>query len=116
MSEGRFWHSLQLRVCRELAGIETSGRHGLACEQFVPLRFDLEPDRLQIRGHVWIRVGPREQEKWEFWIISSRPAASRETIDWPSLLPPDESTQWMRVDAIGRRLAIEPGIAVPIPH
>lgn len=112
-AEAKFWHDLQVRVCRELAGIATSGRTGLWCDGFSAEQFEFEA-KPQISGHVWIGVGPREHEKWRFTIVVNQSVADREAIDWAGLLPPNESTGWLRVDSIGRRMAIEPGAAVPI--
>lgn len=113
MKEAKFWHDLEARVCRELAGIGSAGRHGLWCDGFIPEHFDFGKTS-QIRGHVWIGVGPREHEKWQFTVHVNQKVTEREGIDWPGLLPPNDVTSWMKVDTVGKRMAIEPGAALPI--
>ena len=113
MTEPKFWAHLEQRVCREFDGLEEYRRRGLWCDGFVPKEYSLESKTAHVSGHVWIGIGPREHEKWEFTLHMTGPVADREGIPWSDLLPPEEVTGWMKVDAAGRRMAIEPGSAVP---
>ena len=114
MNEAMFWNHLESRVCRELDGLEECHRRGLWCHGFVMKQYAVESAPAQVSGYVWIGVGPREHEKWEFTLVLKDTAPDRASIPWQELLPPNDVTGWMKVDLDRRRMAIEPGAAVPV--
>ena len=114
MIESKYWDQLQSRVSKELNGLDECHRRGLWCHGFVPKTYSLESKPALVSGWVWIGIGPREHEKWTFTLVLPQPAAERESIPWDDLLPPNEVTAWLTVDLPGRRMAIQPGVAVPI--
>ncbi|MCA9758336.1 MAG: hypothetical protein KDA27_21250 [Candidatus Eisenbacteria bacterium] len=109
MNEPLFWSHLEVLVSRALERLDGLERHGIWCDKFMPEEYEPE----QIRGHVWVGVGPREHEKWRFVILLDKKSLSREAIDWAGLLPPDGGTPWLAVDGRQKLFRIEPGLAAP---
>lgn len=114
VNEAMYWNQLQARVCRELDGLEEYHRRGLWCHGFVAKEYAVDSSPAQIVGQVWIGVGPREHESWGFTLVLKQKAADRASVPWQELLPADDVTGWMTVDLGGRRMAVDPGSAVPI--
>ena len=113
MDESDFWIHLECRVCEEIDGLKQPGRRRFWCDGFIPERYELTNPSPQISGRVWMGVGPREQQEWEFTLLLGRPVESRDAIKWSTLLPPPNVTRWLSVDPIGKRLVVEPKAAVP---
>ena len=112
MDETAFWGSLEFRLCREFAGMPERRLQFLWCDGFIPSEYILDGPAPNITGRVWICNGPRQAE-WEFTLLLPRPFRSREEIDWAALLPTENVTRWMSLDENGRRVEIEPAVAVP---
>jgi hypothetical protein len=113
MDESDFWSSLEYRVCQEIDGSKRAGLRRFWCDGFIPERYELTDPSPQIFGRVWMGVGPREQQEWEFTLLLGRPVESRDAIEWSTLLPPPNVTRWLSVDPIGKRLVVEPTAAIP---
>jgi hypothetical protein len=114
VSEDDFWPALEYRVSREFGGIPDNQLRCLWCDGFIPSYYRLgEPDP-RIEGRAWICRGS-EQAEWEFTLFLPRPIGSREGIPWASLLPPENVTRWLALDRVGKRIQIEPAVAVPDP-
>ena len=111
--ESQYWLMLEFRLCSELARIPGLGHFW--CDGFEEKQYLLNQPSPRITGRVWIANdwGPTSMEQWEFTLVLNRPVSSRSEIDWPSLLPPDNVTRWLAVDLVGKRLEIEPSLAVP---
>lgn len=111
MIERDYWVGLEFRVCRELAGMPEHNFRFLWCDGFVPTRYLLEAPSPRIEGRAWICNGPR-QDEWDFTLILSQPADSSSEIDWASLLPPDDVTEWMDIDLVRKHIEMNPMVAV----
>ncbi len=111
MDEELFWTVLEGRVSRELDGIRRKGRRTLWCDGIDGHSYDLDGDPPKIEG--WCYCGSSGQELWKFTLFLPAPVASREEIDWASLLPPDNVTCWLAFDEERKVLQVEPGAAVP---
>ncbi|MGC3972675.1 MAG: hypothetical protein QM775_36620 [Pirellulales bacterium] len=112
MNEALFWVGLEFRLCGEFAGLPERRYQYFWCDGFIPENYRLDDPQPRISGHAWICNGP-EQQKWEFALLLPRSFASREEIDWASLLPPSGMTRWMAFDERRRYIEIEPAVAVP---
>jgi hypothetical protein len=111
MDEHDFWARLAWRIGSEFAGFEAREFRSYWCDGIVPDIYDLSAPEPQIRGRVWCR-GTGQQE-WQFTLIldpGSRPGAE---IDWPALLPGDDSTGWLSPHPETRTLIIDPLAAYP---
>jgi hypothetical protein len=113
VDESDFWNHLEYRVCREIEGLRRPELRRFWCDGFIPSRYDLGGPSPRIVGRVWMGSGPREQQEWEFDLLLRGPVASREAIEWSTLLPLPEVTRWLTLDPIGKRLVVEPAVAVP---
>jgi hypothetical protein len=113
LDESAYWGHLEYRVCDELGGLSDPDARRYWCDGFEPSRYILDGRSPRVLGRVWMGVGPRHQERWEFTLLLNRPADSPEGIDWSALLPPPDVTKWLTVDPIRKQLVIEPGAAVP---
>jgi len=111
MSEAEFWSGLEWRICREFAGMKQGRWRNFWCDGLAAGCFDLEGSRPTIRGVAWICEGTK-QEEWEFTLLLPRRFAGREAIRWEELLPRENVTRWLSVDEKGKRIEMEPAIAV----
>jgi hypothetical protein len=112
VDEGDYWVSLEYRICREFAGMSERRLRYLWCDGFIPGEYLLDDPRPRITGRVWIGNGPQQAE-WAFTLLLPGSYRSREAIDWASRLPPEDVTRWLALDEAGRRIEIEPAVAVP---
>jgi hypothetical protein len=94
-----------------MAGFADRRLSGYWCDGFLPDRYLLDGPSPRIEGRAWL--GTRGQEAWKFTLLLTDPVASREGIPWASLLPSPDMTRWLTVDTDGKRLVIEPAVAVP---
>ena len=112
MGEADFWVSLEFRLCHEFAGLPERRYQYFWCDGLIPGQYLVGDARPRITGKAWICNG-QAQAEWDFALLLPRPFASREEIDWGSLLPPSGVTCWMAVDEGRRFIEIEPAVAVP---
>jgi hypothetical protein len=112
MDESDFWDHLEYRVCHEIEGIREPSLRRYWCDGFIPVRYQLDEPFPHISGRVWMGVGPRCQEEWEFDLLLAGPVESRENIVWSALLPTPNATRWLTIDPNGKRLVVEPAVAV----
>jgi hypothetical protein len=112
VDEGDFWLSLEYRVCREFAGLNDRFLRHLWCDGFLPKRYLLDHSEPRITGWAWICNGAA-QHQWQFTLFLPHPVRSSDEVDWASLLPPENVTRWLALDAPGKRIQIEPSASVP---
>jgi hypothetical protein len=112
VDEREYWSSLEFRVCRELDGMRRKHRGTLWCDGFAPGAYFLSDPIPRIEGITWIGYDANTDE-WRFTLYLTRPVATRDDIEWDSLLPAENVTCWLAIDEPGRRLQIEPSAAVP---
>ena len=113
MDESDFWDHLEYRVCHEIEGLRQPELRRFWSDGFIPVQYDLDVPSPRILGRVWMGVGRRDQQEWEFALLLRGLVESRETIVWSVLLPPPNVTRWLTIDPVGKRLVIEPEVAVP---
>ncbi len=77
------------------------------------MEYALDDNLPRITGRCWICQGGRPQSQWKFALLLPQRFASRDEIDWASLLPPDNMTRWMAFDGDRQYIEIEPAVAVP---
>lgn len=112
MHEEEYWDRLEYRVCQEIAGLKLADFRAYWCDGFIPLTYEFPDPSPRIVGRVWIGIGPRRQEEWEFTLLLGRQAESHEAIEWSALLPAQDVTRWLSIDPVGKRLVVEPTAAV----
>jgi hypothetical protein len=112
MGEADFWVDLEYRICDEFVGLPQRRYQYFWCDGFIPSKYQLDGPSPQITGRCWICNGPAQAE-WDFTLLLPRPFASREEIEWSSLLPPPNVTRWIAFDERRRYIEIEPAVAVP---
>lgn len=112
MDEEFFWVSLEYRVCLEFAGLPERRYQYFWCDGFIPSQYLLDDAQPRITGKAWICNGSAQAE-WNFALLLPGPFASREEIDWASLLPPKGLTCWIAFDEGRRYIEIELAVAVP---
>jgi hypothetical protein len=108
LNEDEFWKQLEFRVSEEFAGMAEARLRYLWCDGFVPDDYRLEGGMPEVRGMAWI--GGR-QEVWEFTLRMPRAITDPESLDWSTLLPPEDVTGWLAPDPARQVLIIEPGAA-----
>lgn len=111
-AEKSYWANLEYRVTRELAEMSEPALQSLWCDGFIPINYVLEDFRPRIEGKTWICTGP-QQAKWDFTLILPVSYSSFPAIDWPSLIPAEDTTRWLGVDFANRAITIEPHAATP---
>lgn len=112
MDENAFWLSLEYRICHEFAGLPERRYQYFWCDGFTPAVYLLGESPPRITGKAWICNG-QAQDLWDFVLLLPAPFASREEIDWASLLPPRNVTRWIAFDEGRKYIEIEPAVAVP---
>jgi hypothetical protein len=113
VGESDFWSHLEYRVCHDIDGLRQRELRHFWCDGFIPVCYHLGEPSPHIIGRVWMGIGPRDQQEWEFILLIPGPVTSREAIDWSALLPPLDRTRWLTVDPIAKRLIVEPAVALP---
>lgn len=111
MTEEYFWAALEYRLCRELAGMSKTQLRGLWCDGIYPTQYLLDDPAPRILGRAWICAS--RQEQWNFTLFLPHTCESPAAVNWVALLPPENVTRWLALDAPGKRLQIEPAAAVP---
>jgi hypothetical protein len=112
MTEDYFWEALEFRLCDEFAGLRQRDKRKFWCDGIHPVGYMLDGRSPRIIGRCWICQG-QDQSEWKFVLLLPRRFASRDEIDWASLLPPDNMTRWLAFDEGRRYIEIEPAVAVP---
>lgn len=112
MDEKYFWGNLELRLCREFAGLPERRYRYFWCDGFDPHNYVLDGPSPRITGRCWICNGPAQAE-WEFALLLPMLAITREDIEWAALLPAENVTSWMSFDEGRQYIEIEPAVAVP---
>jgi hypothetical protein len=110
VDEDNFWSRLEYRVSAEMAGLADRQLRGLWCDGFLPDLYLLDDPSPRIEGRA--SVGYDGQGEWRFSLLLPATVACREGVPWSSLLPPPDVTQWLTVDRVGKRLVLEPAVAV----
>jgi hypothetical protein len=113
MDEAEYWKRLEFRVCRELEGMRDNQLRFLWCDGFNPEEYLTDDGSPRITGRAWICNGPR-QDEWGFTLTLPRRVASRDVIDWQTLMPADNVTKWLTVDQKSERIQID--LATATPH
>ena len=111
MNENEYWISLEYRVCHEFAGMPEIHLRNLWCDGFIPDQYSLEGASPCVTGRVWICNGPK-QEQWQFTLFMNHLVTSELHVDWSSLLPPRNKTNWLLVDLTHRSIRIDLSEAV----
>ena len=111
MDEADYWANLEYRLCREFAGMSENYLRCLWCDGFIPEQYILHGALPRITGRAWICKGS-EQDEWKFTLLLPHQVSSKEEIDWPSLLPPENVTRWLTVDSESKKIEIQP-VAMP---
>jgi hypothetical protein len=118
MTQADYWAALEMRVCRELAGLREKEHRALWCDGFIPESFDLGREVGRVIGRVWIGIGSKQQQEWSFELFAG-PVRNWEDLDWGSLLPAEDVTGWLSVNLERKILKIDPAAASPdsrTPH
>jgi hypothetical protein len=113
MNESRFWGCLEMRVSREFAGLASAELRHSWCDGFIPEVFKIKPSGTGVVGTIWIGLGERHQERWNFSLLVSRGQVAREDVDWAGLLPPENMTGWLSAYVKHKFLKINPFAAYP---
>jgi hypothetical protein len=111
MTEDDCWVALEYRVSAEFQGFADRRLRWMGCDGLDPETYHLDGPAPSVRGRAW--SGPGGQERWTFALLLDPETRSRETIDWPALLPGDDTTGWLTADPDARTLLISPLAAHP---
>jgi hypothetical protein len=113
LDEDSFWSALEWRVCRDFAGMRDGHLRDYWCDGFSSgwLRLDEVPQRIE--GTAWIGDRRTLPVEWKYTVVLTRPVASRDDVDWESLLPAENTTRWLSLDPRRKRLEIDMSAAVP---
>jgi hypothetical protein len=112
MNERYFWWLLQVRVSDELAEMEDRSLRPFWCDGFTPTTYTIDGPVPRITGTASIFKG-RKPEVWVFTLFLPRPVAFPDAIDWPTLLPAENATNWLGPDTERRTLNIHPSAVMP---
>ena len=85
---------------------------GWWCDGFIPQAVHLAGNHPQIVGRAWIMRG-QDGEPWDFTLHLRRHFASRDEIEWSSLLPNEGSIGWLSVHWSRKMLEINPSVRQP---
>jgi len=111
MTEREFLNGLEMRICRELAGLKDKELCALWCDGLSAETFFPHELGTRIVGRAWI--GKDGQGKWEFELIVRRRIGAWEDVPWDELLPAEDVTGWMSVDLEGKILKMDPAVTYP---
>jgi hypothetical protein len=82
------------------------------CSGLIPERFDLDGPEPRITGGAF--CGRDGQDRWEFvLLLPAGTARTPDAIDWASLMPAADVTEWLSPHPDQKRLVIDPAEAVP---
>lgn len=111
VSEKDFWSKLEHRLSRELAGLPINRKGTLWCDGIAPTPILATDSPPRIEGEAWIGAHSNDLSLWRFTLFLPMPVNSRDEINWNELLPPEDQTYWVAIDAQRRILQIEPTAA-----
>jgi hypothetical protein len=77
VTEADYWVKLELRVCRELEGMEDRAVRSLWCDGSIPEQYLLDDPTPRVTGRAWIGTGPRKQDRWELSLFLDNAARTR---------------------------------------
>jgi hypothetical protein len=97
MDEAEFWKRLEFRLCDELGGMDAKEFRRLWCDGLVAQQYLLEEDVPRIVGYAWMMTDSRGGSQYDFVLFLPR-HSSREALDWSSLLPPNNATEWLEIE------------------
>lgn len=112
-TERGFWPALEYRICREVQGFQDRQLRSMWCDGLEPQIYDLHGDPPCIRGVAYF--GPSGQERWQFILLIGDETDAADAIDWPSLLPADDTTGWLSPHISERNLVLDPASATREP-
>jgi hypothetical protein len=105
----RFWKELEFRVSREMQTPNLK-RLFLWCDGFTPEQYFLDETPVRVTGSVWIGdIGSSGQEEWQFTLSLPLGTSSRTNIDWATLLPPPEVSDWLLIHPTKKELEMKLG-------
>jgi hypothetical protein len=107
MNERDFWVALEFRVSGEFAEMADRSLRAFWCDGFIPTTYMIEDAVQRISGRAWICRG-QKQEAWAFTLFFPSPVASRDAVDWSTLLPADNATKWLEPDTERHTLNMYP--------
>jgi hypothetical protein len=105
--EEDFWIRLEFRVCREIEKMPVFRRQQLWCDGFIPESYLLDRSPRLIIGSVWIGKGGSHQEPWTFRLFLPSSSLSTSHVAWSELLPQEEATGWLGVNATKKELKVD---------
>ena len=108
MTETDYFGRLEMRVCRELAGVRQQELRGMWCDGFIPEEFAVVGQRCRMTGRVWVAWGGRRQECWTFALLLGGRTLGRDRVDWPAVLPAEDRTGWLSLDFNTKFMTIRP--------
>lgn len=106
MNEREFWQELQFLLNSQAA----PPMPGWYCDWLEPKKYILGGRSPRIRGRVGF-VNGRHARNWEFVLVLNQSAEQLTEIDWDSMLPPDDATDWFHVDEFRQSLELDPAAA-----
>jgi hypothetical protein len=112
MSDERdYWVNLEYRICRELQEMPDNRLRFLWCDGLIPDEYLLNSRSPSITGRAWI-CDDRIQDQWQFRLFLNKSVPSLAEINWQSLLPPENVTRWLALNASAKQMQIAPLAAV----
>lgn len=108
MTETDYFGRLEMRVCRELAGMHQTELQWMWCDGFIPEEFAVVGQRCRMTGRVWVAWGGRRQECWTFALLLGGETLDRDCVDWAAMLPAGEFTGWLSLDFDNKSTTICP--------
>tara|TARA_R110002072_G_scaffold269079_11_gene428370 strand:- start:28443 stop:28799 length:357 start_codon:yes stop_codon:yes gene_type:complete len=111
MDESQFWAKLQFRVTRELGQMQDKHLRYLWCDGLDPTGVEGDWQGVWVVGRAWM-LGD-DDSVYEFRLRIGDPGSSCPVADWSALMPTEESTAWLSLDRLSKRVEIDPFAAIP---
>ena len=111
MDEAHFWPRLEFRVCAELRQSKDKVLRHLWCDGFDPAGLETDHSGTWIVGRAWIMGG--DDNEFSFRLRVGDPGAHRPDADWSALVPPENTTAWLRLDPARKHIEVDPFSAIP---
>jgi len=107
ITEGEFWGRMEMRVCRELCGMDDPVLRHMWCDGIQGGVVRPQAGRAYLGGTIWI--GRDGQTEMQFEMALPETISIERDINWKDLLPSEDLTGWLAVDLQRKRVTIDIG-------
>ena len=99
IEDSEFWPRLARRITRELSVSRDNNLRFLWVDDFVPGTLEVQLDQRVLLARAYVDEGDRKYFSYRVTLhLSAAAAEAYHRADWSRLMPPADSTNWLRLN------------------